>query len=44
MGDLRAPQADYRGPRPVTINMARTKSTKVRLFGENDKKGQNAKD
>ena len=33
-----APQADYRGPRPVTIIMARTMGTKVRLFGENGKK------
>ncbi len=37
-GVLCAPQADYRGPRPVTIIMARTMGTKVRLFGENGKK------
>ena len=36
-GALRAPQADYRGSRPVTIIMARTMGTKVRLFGENEK-------
>ena len=43
-GALRAPQADYRGPRTVTIIMVRTMGTQVRLIGENDKKGQNAKD
>ena len=37
-GARRAPQADYRGPRPVTIIMARTMGTKVRLFGEKSKK------
>ena len=37
-GARRAPQADYRGPRPVTTIMVRTMDTKVRLIGENDKK------
>ena len=37
-GALRAPQANYRGPRPVTIIIARTMGTKVRLFGEKSKK------
>ena len=41
-GASRAPQADYRGPRTVTIIMARTMGTNVRLLGENDRKGQNA--
>ena len=34
-GALRAPQADYRGPRPVTIIVTPTMGMKVRLFGEN---------
>ena len=37
-GVLRAAQADYQGPRPVTTIMARTMGTKVRLFGGNSKK------
>ena len=35
---MRAAQADYRGSRPVTIIIARTMGTKVRLFGEKSKK------
>ena len=41
---LRAPQADYRGPRTLTIIVARTMGTKVRLFGEKGEIGQNTKD
>ena len=43
-GAVRAPGADYQGPRPVTIVMLRTMDTRVRLFGENGKTCLNAKD